>query len=310
MPVPAADRPQDRPFHGIWSAILTPLGRTFAPDHKAFAAHARFLLDNGCHGIAPFGTTGEANSFSVAERMAGLEALVDAGISPATLIPGTGCCAGPDTVALTRHAASLGCKGVLMLPPFYYKNPSEEGLYRAFSTVIDRVADSRLRVLLYHIPPMSQIPIPHGLIRRLDDAFPGVIAGLKDSSGDWSSIENFIRAFPELAIFPGSEQLMLDALRIGGVGCISATCNINPHGIRAVFDAYVSGSADTDALQAKATAARQAIQAFPVIPAMKRLIAERRKMPEWEQPRAPFLPLDDAAWTTLDGVAAECGYLV
>lgn len=300
----------DRPFHGVWSASLTPLNRTYSPDHGAFADHCRFQLENGCHGVAPFGTTGEANSFSVSERTAGLEALVKAGVPPEAMIPGTGCCAGPDTVTLTRHAVSLGCKGVLMLPPFYYKNPSEEGLYRAFSTVIDQVSDERLRVLLYHIPPMSQIPIPHGLIRRLSDAFPGVIAGLKDSSGDWASIEGFVRAFPDLAIFPGSELFMLDALRIGGAGCISATCNINAKAIRRVFDAFLAGDHSADQLQEKVSAARRAMQDYPVVPAMRRLIAERRKSPQWAQPRAPFLPLDEGSWKTLSVLAETHGFEV
>lgn len=295
----ARTSPLERPFHGLWSPILTPLNRTFSPDHAAFVEQARFMLDNGCHGIAPFGTTGEANSFSVGERRAALDALVEAGIEPARIIPGTGCCAGPDTVELTAHAVALGCAGVLMLPPFYYKNPSEEGLYRAFASVIDLVSDNRLKVLLYHIPPQAQVGIPHGVMRHLIDAYPGVIAGLKDSSGDWTSTAAYIEAFPDLDIFPGAETFLLKGLEAGASGCISATANVNPAGIRAIFDAFVEG-ADATAHQEKAFAIRKTFEGFPVIPAMKRLIAERRGKPEWAQPRPPFLPLPDEKWTELD----------
>ena len=298
--------PHGRQFHGLWAPLLTPLDRTFAPDHGAFAEHGRFLLENGCHGLAPFGTTGEANSFSVTERLQAVDALVTAGIDAQSLIPGTGCCAGPDTVELTRHAVTAGCSGVLMLPPFYYKNPSEEGLYRAFAGVIDRVGDDRLKVLLYHIPQVSQIAIPHGVISRLCDAYPGVIAGLKDSSGDWSQTEGFINAFPDLDIFPGSEILALKGLRAGGAGCISATANVNPSGIRAIIDAFVSGDASADALQETANTLRRKFEKYPVIPAMKRLISERLGKPQWAQPRPPFVPLDDEVWLALD---AEVGDL-
>ena len=298
--------PQDRRFNGLWAPVLTPLDRTFAPDHAAFVDHCKFLLANGCHGLAPFGTTGEANSFSVAERMNAVDAVVEAGIEPDLLIPGTGCCAGPDTVELTKQAVSLGCRGVLMLPPFYYKNPSSEGLYRAFAGVIDRVGDNRLKVLLYHIPKMSQIPVPHDVIARLCDAYPGVIAGIKDSSGDWSQTEAFIRSFPELDVFPGSEVFALQGLRAGGVGCISATANVNPSGIRAIIDAFISGDGSADRLQEDATALRRKFENFPVIPAMKRLIAERLGKPEWSQSRPPFVPLDDDAWLQLD---ADVGQL-
>lgn len=306
------DRPSpvDRPFHGLWAPILTPLNRTFSPDYAAFVDHARFLLNNGCHGISPFGTTGEANSFSVKERREALDALVEAGIDPSRIIPGTGCCAGPDTVELSAHAVRLGCRGVMMLPPFYYKNPSEEGLYRAFASIIDRIASDRLKVLLYHIPPIAQVGIPHGVIRHLVDAYPAVIAGLKDSSGDWSSTEAFIKAFPDLDFFPGSETFLLQGLRIGGAGCISATANINPSGIRAVFDAFVEGADDVETLQGKAVLIRRTFEGFPVIPGMKRLIAERRGMSAWSQPRPPFLPMSEDDWVRMDAAANDLGLVL
>ena len=136
---------------GVFAAVLTPLDAALAPDHAALARHCRWLLANGCDGLAVLGTTGEANAFSVDERLAILEGLAEAGIPAGALLPGTGCCAVPDTVALTRRALELGAAGVLMLPPFYYKKVSDDGLFAAYSEVIERVGDARLRV--YRLRP-------------------------------------------------------------------------------------------------------------------------------------------------------------
>src|SRR3984957_19496187 len=138
---------------GVWAPAITPFGPDLSPDPERFARHARWLLANGCSGLAAFGTNSEANSLSADERMMLLEFLVANGVSPGRLMPGTGCCALTDSVRLTAHAVGLGCAGVLMLPPFYYKGVSDEGLFRSFSEVIERVGDARLRVYLYHIPP-------------------------------------------------------------------------------------------------------------------------------------------------------------
>jgi 4-hydroxy-tetrahydrodipicolinate synthase len=189
---------------GIWAPALTPLDQDLKPDGARFAAHATWLLETGCHGLAVFGTTGEATSFSVAERIALLEAALAAGLPPERLLVGAGCCALSDTLALTAHAAAVGCKNVLMLPPFYYKDMSDEGLAESFARVIDAVGDPALGVYLYHFPKLSGVPITHGLLARLSGAYPGVIKGVKDSSGDPDSTAGFIRSFPDLAIFPGT----------------------------------------------------------------------------------------------------------
>ena len=292
---------------GVWSPVLVPLRPDLSIDPERFIAHARRLLAQGCHGLALFGTTGEASSFSVAERKALLERVVESGIPPERLMVGTGCCALTDSVELTRHAAGAGCRRVLMLPPFYYKGVSDEGLFRSFAEVIERVGESDLRVFLYHFPRLSGVPITGGLIALLVDAFPEVVAGVKDSSGDWSNTRMMLDRFPRLAIFPGSEVFLLDGLRAGGAGCITATSNVNAAGARAVFDAWSEGrdATDTaDAAQAAATAVRRAIDRHPGIPAQKYLIAHHRNDPAWRAVRPPMTALtDDAGRDLLDALA-------
>src|SRR6266704_1865196 len=174
---------------GVLAPVVTPFKRDLSPDRERYVRHCKWLLANGCRGLAVFGTNSEANSLSVDERMVLLETLVQEGVPADRLMPGTGCCALIDSVRLTAHATALGCAGVLMLPPFYYKGVSDEGLYRNFAEVIERVGDARLQLYLYHIPPVSQVPISLGLIERLLGKYPGIVAGVKDSSGDWSNTQ-------------------------------------------------------------------------------------------------------------------------
>ena len=284
---------QSRAIHGVWSPVLVPMGDDFSIDVDRFLAHARWLLDQGCHGLALFGTTSEANSFSLEERMQLLESALGAGIDPQQIMVGTGCCALPDSVRLTRHAVDNGCKKVLMLPPFYYKGVSDAGLYRSYAEVIDRIGDDDLRVLFYHFPKLSGVPITVGLIELLLADYPGVIAGLKDSSGDWSNTVDLIDRFPEMCIFPGSERYLLQGLHQGGAGCITATANVNAAGARGVWDAWADNAEDLDARDSDMIAARTAIEAYPVIPAQKFLLARHRQDPQWQRVRPPLLDLDE-----------------
>jgi 4-hydroxy-tetrahydrodipicolinate synthase len=283
---------KERRFAGVIAPVLTPFGEDGSPDAERFVAHCRWLAEQGCTGLAPFGTTSEGNSLGLDERMELLEAVVDAGIDAGRLMPGTGTCALADAVVLTRHAVELGCGGVLMLPPFYYKAPSEEGLVRFFGEVIDGVGDDRLRIYLYHIPPVAQVGFPLTVIGRLIEAFPDTVVGLKDSSGDWANTEAILTAHPSFEVFPGSEVFLLDGLRKGAAGCISATCNVGAAAIRRLYDTWQTDNAD--ALQAQITALRKAIQAFPMIPALKALIAHYRHDPGWARVRPPFVELPPA----------------
>jgi 4-hydroxy-tetrahydrodipicolinate synthase len=279
-------------FAGVIAPVLTPFGEDGTPDAERFVAHARWLMAEGCTGLAPFGTTSEANSLGLDERMELLEDLVDGGLDPAKLMPGTGMCSLTDATVLTTQAVELGCGGVLMLPPFYYKAPSEEGLFRYFAEVIEEVGDNRLKVYLYHIPPVAQVGFPLPLIGRLIKAFPKTVVGVKDSSGDWANTAAILDAHPKFEVFPGSEVFLLDGLRKGGAGCISATCNVSAAAIRNVYDNWKG--ADADKLQAGITALRKAIQAYPMIPALKALIAHYRQDPGWARVRPPFTALPAA----------------
>jgi 4-hydroxy-tetrahydrodipicolinate synthase len=220
-----------------------------------------------------------------------LEALIAAGVPADRLMPGTGCSALPDSVRLTAHAVKSGCAGVLMLPPFYYKGVSDDGLYRSYSEIIQRVGDTRLRVYLYHIPQVSGVPISVGLIARLLETFPGAIAGIKDSSNDWKNTRQILDAFlgAGFAVFAGSETFLLQNLRAGGVGCITAGANVNPRGIDAVYRNWQTAKAEQ--LQSSADAIRGALQSVPMIPALKAVIAHYADDPSWETVRPPLTGL-------------------
>src|SRR5438094_4064705 len=235
-------------IRGVLAPVVTPFKADLSPDRQRFVRHCQWLLSQNC-GLAVFGTTSEANSMSVKERMTLLDALVAAGVDPARMMPGTGCCSIVETVELTAHAIKHGCAGMLMLPPFYYKIVSEEGLYRHFSEVVQRVGDPGLRIYLYHIPPVAVVGITPKLVERLLQAYPTAIAGMKDSSGDWNNTKTFLDAFAETArpaptaraartfdVFVGSESFLLANMRNGGVGTISATANVNPAAIHKLYE--------------------------------------------------------------------------
>ena len=278
-------------IEGVLAPVITPFRRDLSPDADRFVKHCRWLMKSGCAGLAVFGTNSEANSMSVEEKLELLDALVKGGVPSQALMPGTGHCALSDSVKMTREAVRMGCGGVLMLPPFYYKGVSDEGLFRNFSEVIERVGDERLRLYLYHIPPVSNVPITLDLIDRLLARYPGIVAGAKDSSGDWSNTEAMLARFKDRSfdVFPGSEVFLLDGLRAGGKGCITATGNVNPGAIDQVFRNW--RSTDADKLQAGITATRKIVQKVPMIPALKSITAHFGNDPAWRTVRPPLIEL-------------------
>ncbi len=281
-----------QPFAGVLVPVLTPFTRSGEPDAGRFVAFCRFLLDQGADGLAIFGTTSEANSMSAGERMELLDRLIAAGVPAAKLMPGTGACSMTEAATLARHAVGHGVGGTLMLPPFYYKGMSDDGLYAFVSGVIDRVGSNALRVYLYHIPPMAVIGYSLDLVGRLIKAYPATVVGLKDSSGDWNNTAALLERFPGFAVFPGSEVFLLDGLRKGSAGCITATGNVNVPGIRKVYENWKTQEAD--ALQAEITLARKTIQAYPMVPALKRIVAHFHNDPDWAAVRPPMVPLSEA----------------
>jgi 4-hydroxy-tetrahydrodipicolinate synthase len=282
-------------LRGVLAPVVTPFTRELAPDTQRFVRHCKWLLEHGCSGLAVFGTNSEANSLSAEERMTLLEELVQAGVPAEKLMPGTGCCALTDSVRLTAHAVKLGCAGALMLPPFYYKGVPDEGLFRNFSEVIERVADERLQVYLYHIPPVAQVPISLGLIDRLLKRYPKIVAGIKDSSGDWSNTKAVLDAFGAqgFEVFAGSEVFLLRNMRAGGVGCITAGANVNPHGIDNVYQNWQSP--DADVLQEEIDRVRNVLQSqISMIPALKAAIAHYSADADWMTVRPPLVELTSA----------------
>jgi 4-hydroxy-tetrahydrodipicolinate synthase len=295
---------------GIWSPVLTPVDADLKPHPGRFVAHARWLLDSGCHGLVVFGTTGEANSFSVDERMELLDAAVSAGLPRNRLLVGTGCCALTDTVRLTRHALSLGVEGVLALPPFYYKDNSDEALFNSFDEVIQRVGGGGFKLFLYHFPRLSGVPITAGLLERLIAAYPDTVAGVKDSSGDWNNTRMMLERFPEIAIMPGAESYLLTALEAGATGCISASCNVNVPAIRKLYDDFKAGRPGLPEQQEALSSVRKILQLRPLIPIMKHLLADALGEPEWRYVRPPLLPLPDVEAAALESELRGLGWTV
>jgi 4-hydroxy-tetrahydrodipicolinate synthase len=291
---------------GVLAPVITPFRADLSPDVERYVRHCRWLLANGCSGLAVFGTNSEANSLSVDERIALLDALLEAGVPAARLMPGTGCCALPDSVRLTAYAVEQGCAGVLMLPPFFYKNVPDEGLYRNFAEVVQRVGDARLRIYLYHIPPVSAVGFSLAVVERLLRDYPGTVVGMKDSSGDWSNMERMLKGFPGFQFFPGSEEFLLPAMRLGAVGTITATANIGPAAIDRLYRNWLSPEAD--AMQAAITDFRKAIVKFPQIPALKYTTAIYTGHPQWAMTRPPLQPLGEAQGRELRAMLEARGF--
>ena len=280
-------------LRGVLAPVVTPFTHDLCPDPERFIAHCRWLLSQHC-GLAVFGTNSEANSLSVEERIALLEALLAAGLDPARMMPGTGCCALTDSVRLTDHAVKAGCAGVLMLPPFYYKDVTDDGLYRHFAEVVERVGDARLRIYLYHIPPVAVVGITPTLVERLLKRYPSAIAGMKDSSGDWSNTKTMLDAFAASGfdVFPGSESFLLAGMRHGAAGCISATANVNPGAIDRLYREW--RGADADRQQEALNVVRKTVGQYVMIPGLKQVIAHYAHDPAWVTVRPPLTELTAA----------------
>lgn len=289
---------------GVLSPVVTPFRHDLSPDPEKLVQHCRWLLSQNV-GLAVFGTTSEANSLSVEEKISLLDELVEAGIESSRLLSGTGHCALTDTVKLTAHAVSLGCAGMLMLPPFYYKDVSDDGLFASFAEVIERVGSNDLRVYLYHIPPIAHVAIAPHLVERLVTQYPETVVGIKDSSGDWDNTDALLQLdLDDFRVFAGSETFLLQNMQGGGAGCISATANINPAAIHKLYENWQSEKAET--MQAELDAVRSTVEKFPMISALKSIIGNLRGEAQWETVRPPLLALtDDQKSELLDALHAQ-----
>ena len=281
-------------LRGLVAPILTPFTDDLSVATALYSTHASWLFDQGCAGIAPFGTTGEALSVGIDERIAAIQSLINSGIDPAKMIPGTGLSNVADTARLSRACLDMGCAAVMTLPPFYYKAVSEEGLYRHFVQLIEAIG-SDARIVLYHIPPIAIVGVPPPLAERLHADFPDQIVGIKDSSGDWENTRSLLD-IEGLTVFPGSELPLLDVLALGGPGCISATANINAGNIVEVIELYSKG--DMPGAQTAHDAAqrfRKLMEDYSPIPAQKRLLAIETGDARWANVRPPLMPMPEEA---------------
>jgi 4-hydroxy-tetrahydrodipicolinate synthase len=292
-------------IRGLWCATLTPVARDGGIDHPRLADHVRWLFAQGVDGIAPFGTTGEGQSFAQDERRVGLDALLGAGIAANRVVPGTGCASLPETVALTKHAVAAGCTACLVLPPFFWKNPSDEGLYAWYARVIESVADTRLRVFLYHLPQVSSVPLSVDLVARLAAAFPGVVAGVKDSEGNWAHTSALLARVPQLTIVIGHEPHLPRHLRAGGAGTICGVANTQPALVRALLQPSVTADDERRMAQFIEIAFRQ-----PFLAGFKSMVADRMNDPEWRHVRAPLVPLTPEQRGTLRQALDDAGFSV
>lgn len=279
-------------IQGVIAPNLTPFRADLSVDTVRYVAHAKRLLAEGCAGLAPFGTTGEALSVGMDERMMLLEALVEAGIDPNRLIVGTGLTSLSDTARLSRHAVDLGVAGVMVLPPFYYKNVPDDGLFAHYAKLIEMVGPEGLAIYLYHIPQVAGVGLPVDLVRRLREAFPDTIVGIKDSSGDWENTRALL-GIDGLIVYPGSELPLLEALVLGAPGCISATANLNAAGIAEVIELFNAGrEKEARAAMAVARTFRLKMQDYAPIPGQKRLLALASGEEDWAVVRPPLVAMD------------------
>jgi 4-hydroxy-tetrahydrodipicolinate synthase len=286
--------------------VVTPFNADLSPDADRLIKQCQWLLSQNV-GLAVFGTNSEANSLSVDEKIDLLVRLKEAGVDTSRMMPGTGCCALTDTVRLTAHATKLGCAGTLMLPPFYYKGVSDEGIFANFAEVIERVASESLRIYLYHIPPIAQVGFSVDLIERLVTRYPKTVVGIKDSSGDWDNTYSMLeREWDDFRVFVGSESFLLANMRNGGAGCISATANVNPAAIDELYQNWQADNADD--LQRALDEVRDTVMAYPMIPALKATVAEFGGDDAWRAVRPPLVSLDADKSAALAAALRNIGF--
>ena len=298
--------PADR-FTGVLAAAVTPVDNNLIPNEALMTDHCKWLLKNGVDGLAILGTTGEANSFSLKERIRIIEGLIESGIPANKMMPGTGSCTLTDAVILSSLCVKAGTRGVLMLPPFYYKNPSDDGLFAFFSEVIQRVGSDALKIYLYHFPQQSATPFSLSLIERMVKEYPNTIVGMKDSSGDLENMVAAVKNFPEFCVLSGADDLVLPLLKQGGGGCITACANILPRLLKEMYEGFRSGEDITEANEMIA-AVRKVMAKLPAPPGQKAIIARNTGNDKWRNMRPPLMKLKDERLAQLYAELDATGY--
>jgi 4-hydroxy-tetrahydrodipicolinate synthase len=273
--------------HRIYAAAITPIRADGTPDLEKLAAHCKHLLASGCDGVAPLGTTGEAAALPFAYRLRTPEVLGKSGLANDAVLIGVGSPSVGDAISVGRSAVANGFSNLLVLPPYYTKEPSDDGLYDHYARLVEAIDHDRLRVYLYHIPQVTAVAITLGLIHRLRKTFGALIAGIKDSSGSFASTKSYTE-FDDFEVYPSSEAVLTDAIAIGCKGVISGSTNLSAGLARQVLEA---SGAEQRALQEKLSDFRRAIQKFPLIPAVKQAHAWRTGDDGWLRMLPPLRPL-------------------
>jgi 4-hydroxy-tetrahydrodipicolinate synthase len=293
---------------GLISPILSPFDDNLNFNQEMYNELAKDLLSTGCSGLAPFGTTGEALSVSNDERMQALENLIKSGVSPNKLIPGTGLCNFPDTVKISRHAIELGCKGVMTLPAFYFKDVTDEGLFQYYERLIDEINHPNLKIYLYHIPQVSGVGLSIPLVKKLRSTYPDIIVGIKDSSGVWENTEQLL-SIDGLIVYPGAELPVIDAIKLGGPGCISATANFNPTNIAKVIELSHDRKWDqAEEVHKDVKEVRYLFQDYSAIPAQKAMLAIKYKDKRWKNIRPPLVQISEQRSSELEEKLRNHGF--
>ena len=294
---------------GVVAPNLTPFNDDGSIALDLYTEHAHRLLNWGCVGLAPFGTTGEALSVGIDERIDAIDALIGSGIDPVKLVPGTGLTSLADTVRLSKACLERGCAAVMTLPPFYFKGVADEGLVAYFEALVEALGRDAA-IYLYHIPQIAGVGIPPAVVAELHRRYPEQIVGIKDSTGDWDNTAALFD-IEGLVVYPGTELPLVDALDRGGPGCISATANINAPAIAKVVERYVGGD------QAGAAEDHKAVQKLrllmqntvPPIPGQKYLFAQATGDKRWANVRPPLVPLSEEKGEALvEALEIECGF--
>lgn len=281
-------------FQGIWPAMLTPLDAQLNIDHPKLAAHALSLIGAGCGGVTIFGTTGEGPSFSFQERKQAVEQLITNGVPAERIMVSTSCAAVTETLELTRHAVDLGVHGCLVLPPFFFKGISDEGILNGYVQIIESVNRKDWRLYLYHIPQVIGVNLSHGVIAELLKRYPGIIAGIKDSSCDRTHSVALAQAFmPPLTVYVGFEPDLPTMGPLGSTGAISGLANFMPRIVhRMVLESTAPGTAH-DAQRVQTIL--DLLKPHSLMPALKSVMATLHNDPSWLRVRAPLVAMTPEA---------------
>ena len=278
-------------FSGIYTASLTPLTSLYEPNLPALVSHIKQLFESGSDGVAILGSTGEANSLTIEQRL-DIISYCGKTLAPERLMMGTGSCALQDAIRMTQASIEAGVFTVLVIPPFYYKPQSDESVLRYFTELISSVNDSRLRIVFYNFPKLSGYNFSLEILQELKERFGEIAAGIKDSSGDWGNMLSITKNVPDFLVYSGTETLLLDILREGGAGCISASGNLLAPECQQVYQAWRNDKQDTaEQIQKELTVLRKAMESYPFVSELKGLMKEHTGSEHWEQMLPPFNPL-------------------